>query len=293
MGHEAMGYIENSNSQKFKEGDKVVIFPLLPCFKCENCLNDSFQTCASYKYYGSRQHGAYQEYLLVKDWNLLKLPKTFLNADAALIEPMSVMVHVKNILIKMIHNKESLTTLKGAIIGGGFLTMIFSEILNQLGAKNYVVFDRNDYKINFGKKHSINIQNSSRLEGDSLENNFDWVIEASGDPKAYETSLRIVKTGGKVIWMSNVSGDVKLSSSVTSSILRKELTIKGSWNSTYHPSRKSDWNETISLIKKGISPSKFVTNYVSLEEVPLILEKFYLHKQRKKEFKAIKAMLRN
>ena len=47
----------------------------------------------------------------------------------------------------MINNKESLAGLKGAIIGGGFLTMIFSEILEKIGAKDYIVFDRNDYKI--------------------------------------------------------------------------------------------------------------------------------------------------
>ena len=35
-------------------------------------------------------------------------------------------------------------------------------------------------------------------------------------------------------------------------ILRKEITILGSWNSSYSPNGKSDWKETISLIKSGI-----------------------------------------
>ena len=293
MGHEAMGYITKSTSKKFTEGDKVVVFPLLPCFKCEDCLNNQFQTCKSYKYYGSRQDGAYQEFLLVNNWNLLKLPKSLCDADAALVEPMAVMVHVKNILLNMLDDKESILKSKGAVIGGGFLTMVFAKILQHMGAVDFIVFDRNEYKIKFGKKHGINSKINSKLEAKNFDSRFDWVVEASGDPNAYSTSLRIAKTGGKVIWMSNVLGDVKLQSSIVSSILRKELSIKGSWNSTYHPSRKSDWHETIKLMENGISPSDFVTHYITLEEVPTILKKFHLHKKRKVEFQSIKAMVRN
>ena len=51
--------------------------------------------------------------------------------------------------------------------------------------------------------------------------------------------------------------------------------------------------ETINLIKKGLSPSEFVTHYVTLDEIPNVLEKFQNHKKRKKNFEAIKAMLKH
>ena len=63
----------------------------------------------------------------------MKLPQTILNADAALVEPTAVMVHVKNILVNLAGNLKNLNNMKGAIIGGGFLTMILSKIITEIG----------------------------------------------------------------------------------------------------------------------------------------------------------------
>ena len=290
MGHEAMGFVHKSNGN-FKQGDKVVIFPLKPCFKCDSCKEKSFQTCSSYSYYGSREDGAYQQFLTVNNWNLLKLPQSILNADAALIEPTAVMVHVKNILIQLAGGLGHLKKLRGAIIGGGFLTMILSKVLTEIGMPKPDVFDRNTFKIDFAKSKNINAMNSDILLNDNKINSYDWAVEASGDPNAFQTSIEIVKSGGKLVWMSNVQGDVNISAPAVSSILRKEICIFGSWNSSYQPSGLSDWKETINLIKKGLSPSQFITHFVSLEELPDILQKFQNHKSRKKNFKAIKSML--
>jgi len=288
MGHEAMGVVHKSNGN-LKIGDKVVIFPLKPCFKCSSCLRLSFQTCASYSYHGSREDGAYQEFLRVNNWNILKLADQINNADAALIEPTAVMVHVKNILLNSSSSKKEFLNLKGAIIGGGFLSMVLSRIFSCIGAIAPDLYDRNAYKIEFGKAKGIDAFHSATLGSNTHK--YDWVIEASGDPKSFEQSIEIVKSNGKLVWMSNVNKDVKLSSTSISNILRKELTILGSWNSSFHPTGKSDWKESIKLINSGLSPSEFVTHYVSLDEVPEILNKFHQHKIRRKEFKAIKAML--
>ena len=76
--------------------------------------------------------GLINRFLTVNNfWNLLKLPQSILNADAALIEPTAVMVHVKNILIDMAGGLRPLKKLRGAIIGGGFLTMILSKVLTK------------------------------------------------------------------------------------------------------------------------------------------------------------------
>jgi threonine dehydrogenase-like Zn-dependent dehydrogenase len=289
MGHEAMGFVHKSRGN-LKEGDKVVIFPLKPCFKCQSCLIKEFQRCHAYSYYGSREDGAYQQFLKVNNWNLLKLPSSINNADAALIEPTAVMVHVKNLLMKLIDNKK-LSSQRGAIIGGGFLTMILSRLLSDLGLPDVDIFDRNEYKISFAQSKGINSIHSSELANNKKDNFYDWVIEASGDPKSFQTSIEVANSGGKIIWMSNILGDVSLSATSVSMILRKELAICGSWNSSYSPKGMSDWKETIELIKRGFSPSDFITHYVSLEEIPDILNQFQDHKLRNKKFNAIKAML--
>jgi L-iditol 2-dehydrogenase len=139
MGHEAMGYVYDAKGE-FAPGDKVVIFPLKPCFKCGSCKKGNFQTCSDYSYYGSREDGAYQEYLTVKDWNLIKISKAIKDSDAALIEPTSVMVHVKNKLQELLDMNNGLIKSEGAIIGGGFLAMILSKILLMAGIPNHEIF---------------------------------------------------------------------------------------------------------------------------------------------------------
>ena len=67
--------------------------------------------------------------------------------------------------------------------------------------------------------------NSDILLNDNKINSYDWAVEASGDPNAFQTSIEIVKSGGKLVWMSNVQGDVNISASAVSSILRKEMYI--------------------------------------------------------------------
>jgi len=291
MGHEATGVIEKSSSGEYRKGQQVVIFPLKPCFKCKNCKRESFQTCSDYGYYGSREDGAYQEYLAVNNWNLLKIPKKIHSEDAALTEPTAIMVHVKNILIAEL-GKEEVMTASGAIIGGGFLSMILAKLLIFKGLKNLSIFDRNKFKINFAKARQISVKHSRELDKATNLNQYDWVVEASGDPESVKKSIEICKPGGLIILMSNISTEVKIPANIFSSILRKEITIKGSWNSSFSHIQKNDWKETIRLFKDGFKPSDFISHRVELKDVPETLKRFHLHKTRKKQFQAVKALIK-
>lgn len=291
IGHEAMGRIYQTSSKKFATGDRVIIFPLKPCFKCNECKSMDFQRCKNYSYYGSREDGALQQQINIHNWNLIKIDHSIKSADAALTEPTSVMVHVKNILF----NHLSLHALKnnfGAVIGGGFLSIIFCKILHILDVSNHIVFERNKFKRSFAKEKNIHSIDSREIKKRKYKNFFKWVVEASGDPNSIENAIEICAPGGVIVLMSNIREDVKLKKDIFSKILRKELTVLGSWNSSFNKSGKSDWSEAIRLIKKGFSPSEFVTHNISLAEAQGIIERFHLHKIRKKKFKAIKALIR-
>ena len=84
MGHEIAGIIEKVGSEvnEFCKGDKVSIFPLLPCFKCSQCNHKNYPLCEKYLYFGSRCDGGYSEKLLVPSWNLLKISKNIDLKDA-------------------------------------------------------------------------------------------------------------------------------------------------------------------------------------------------------------------
>jgi len=291
IGHEAMGTVIESSSHECSQGDKVVIFPLKPCFKCDNCKSENYQRCVSYSYYGSREDGAMQEILNVNNWNLVKIDGDINPADAALTEPTAVMVHVNNILKASLQEAEYIND-SGAIIGGGFLSLILSRILKICNSNDHIIFDRNEFKIDFAQKKGIQVRKHTDIDDRKYSNSFRWVVEASGDPSSINQAIKLCMPGGMIILMSNIYDDVSIPKDSFSTILRKELTIKGSWNSSFSKTKKNDWQETLNFFKKGLTPSEFVTHNIDLEGVNEILENFYLHKQRKQQFNAVKALVR-
>ena len=74
-------------------------------------------------------------------------------------------------------------------------------------------------------------------------------------------------------------------------ILRKEMQIRGTWNSDFNSEKQDDWKMALSIMKEGLNPSELITKEVSLEELPIVLEKLYFHKERKEEVQIIKAMV--
>ena len=61
-GHEFSGVIIFDPQGK-DEGKRVAVYPLLPCFKCDECTNERYAQCRNYDYYGSRRDGGYAEYI--------------------------------------------------------------------------------------------------------------------------------------------------------------------------------------------------------------------------------------
>ena len=94
-----------------------------------------------------------------------------------------------------------------------------------------------------------------------------------------------------VVWAGNITGDLTLNKIQVSSVLRKELTILGAWNSIYKGEKHCDWENTLDLISKGLKPSELITSRVNLEEIDSTLERLYSHKNREKQFNVIKVLV--
>ena len=79
MGHEISGIVTKTGVKikKIRVGDRVTVFPLLPCFKCSQCGQKNYVSCLNYQYYGSRNNGGYIEYMNIKEWNLIKINKVY------------------------------------------------------------------------------------------------------------------------------------------------------------------------------------------------------------------------
>ena len=133
MGHELAGIVEKCGSSvsTFHPGDRVTVFPLLPCFQCDACAREAYAQCRNYGYYGSRRDGGFAERLAVKTWNLLKVPDTVSLDDAALTEPTAVVVHALGRLGLL----DGAAAGELCILGSGFLGLIAVQALKTLSPR--------------------------------------------------------------------------------------------------------------------------------------------------------------
>ena len=81
---------------------------------------------------------------------------------------------------------------------------------------------------------------------------FDHVIEAVGTPEAIAQSIELARPEGIVLFMGNPSGDILLKQEVYWKILRKQLYVTGTWNSSYDGEEASDWTEVTDALRQGM-----------------------------------------
>jgi len=300
MGHEISGQIIEIGEKikNFKVGDLVSVFPLLPCFTCNSCKEKRYATCDNYKYYGSRNAGGFSEYISVKEWNLIKIDKIGYE-NAAFLEPLSVVIHgLKK--SSLLSENQTYQKKKICVIGAGFLGLMMSELIyNKVENSEIHVIDKNQFKLDYisvlkgVKSHCLGDSDKWKKFIDNKKNHFDYVFELSGNAINFSRSILLSKANGKILWLGNIQNDLSLDKSLVSNILRKELKIIGSWNSQFKHD-DDDWLDAIKLIEEGsVNPSKFITQLISLEELPSVLEKMYNHKSRVKEHRYIKYCISN
>jgi L-iditol 2-dehydrogenase len=271
MGHEFAGEVVACGSAVtgIDIGQKTAVFPLLPCFNCPACAAQRWVHCRQYDYYGSRRDGGFSQFIAVKAWNLLPIPDGCDVELAALCEPLAVCIHTIKSIPADAHGRL-------AIIGAGFMGLCLAHLAQQSGRfAEICLFDRNQFKLDkaadFGWQ---TIMLSTALTG--LPNLsgllFDVVIEASGAVTTYQLSLALAAHGGHIIWLGNIADDWTLHQKEVSSVLRRELTIHGVWNSTYQPhSKPSDWTEALDLICTADWLPGLVSHWPTLAEGPVVL----------------------
>lgn len=250
IGHEFSGEIVfDSNDELNKK--RVAVFPLLPCFKCDNCLKKNYATCKSYDYYGSRRNGGMSEYINVKRWNVLALPENLSYDEGAMCEPVSVARHA--VLKLKIKNGENVF-----ISGAGPIGQIAGMWAKIFGAKQVFYIDIDKRKIEFVKHLGF--------EEYSEDVTVDCALEGTGNGNALKKCIEAVKSGGNAVLMGNPSGDVNISRDAYWQILRKELQIFGTWNSSFNDI-ENDWKESLKAMSEGrIDIKPLITHKFPLQE---------------------------
>ena len=274
LGHEFAGEIIAVGAKVYKNlvGKRAAAFPLLPCFSCDACKAENYAACVDYDYYGSRRDGAFAEYVAVKVWNLIIIPDKVPVAWAAMTEPCAVAIHA-------LENSEIRKGDNVCIFGVGAIGLILAQLARGKGAKKVILLDNDENKLEFardlGYEHTLNnemddyVDKVLRLtDGKGA----DVCIDAAGAPATVAGCLRVSGSFAIVVLMGNPVGNIMLEQQDYWQILRKQLTLVGTWNSDFGE-RKNDWKTALAYMENGsVDLSGIVTHVFPLEEADAAFE---------------------
>ena len=241
-GHEFSGVVYSVADEEHKSwvGKRVGVFPLIPCRECPQCKQKQYEMCANYDYVGSRRDGAFAEFVAVPIWNLLPLPEKVPLEVAAMLEPLSVGLHA-------LKKAEIKKTDSVAVIGTGMIGVSAAQWAKKYTDEEVVVIARNENKRHLVESTGLLYEVHTKADGKE----YNVVLEAVGTPESVDLALNIVRPGGTVVLMGNPSGDILLTQNTYWRILRKQLVVKGTWNSFFDGAEPSDWTDAIEALANG------------------------------------------
>jgi threonine dehydrogenase-like Zn-dependent dehydrogenase len=79
----------------------------------------------------------------------------------------------------------------------------------------------------------------------------DVSVEGVGLPRTFAQAAGAARKQGRVVLLGNMRGDVALAESQFSDLLRRELTLIGTWNSRVRPPGDNDWTRALGLMAEG------------------------------------------
>lgn len=271
-GHEFSGVAVKSGSaaDTALEGQRVGVFPLIPCKECPPCRKKQYEMCRNYSYLGSRRDGGFAEYVAVPEENLVRLPDHVSFEAAAMLEPMAVAVHA-------MRRVKAGGSDRIAICGVGTIGLLLYLFLKEAGMEQVYVFGNKDFQ----KQTLLKLGLREEFYCDIRENDTDqWLMERTegvgadvffecvGRNETLVQALNQTAFGGRIMLVGNPFGDVDLEKSVYWKILRNQLTVMGTWNSSFTHEMSDDWNYVMErLAQKRVVPEDLITHRLSLEQM--------------------------
>lgn len=250
-------------------GKRVGIFPLIPCEKCTACQRKHYELCRSYSYLGSRRNGGFAEYVTVPEWNLIELSESVAYEEAAMLEPMAVAVHAMRRI--QLHKNDTVV-----VFGLGTIGMLLLMFLKDAGIENILAVGNKEFQRNTVLALGLN----EKCYCDSkTENVSEWIMqhtnqigadvffECVGKNETFSQAVDLTAPQGRICLVGNPYSDMTLEKSVYWKILRNQITLTGTWNSSFTHQNDDDWHYVLSrLMQRRILPKQLISHEWKLQD---------------------------
>lgn len=218
-GHEFYGRIvATSASGGPAEGTLVAVDPNLPCGSCSPCRAARSNLCENYSAIGVTRAGACAEYVATPAAVCRVLPDGFDLEVAALIEPMSCVIHGVDRVPALPRSARWL------VYGAGTVGILMADAVTTHTDEPVCVVEPHAERRDRAATLGFHVAGSA----DELDvPAFDAVIDCTGATAAIADGLRRVATGGAVLLFGVASPDARVDLAPYD-VYRREITIVGS-----------------------------------------------------------------
>jgi threonine 3-dehydrogenase len=198
-GHEFAGEVVEIGKgvKSVKVGDYVSGECHIACYTCYNCRNGMEHICENVKIFGVDQDGIFAEYASIPEFNVWKNDPDLPMELATIQDPFGNAVHTAF--------KSDIPGKNVAILGCGPIGLMCVTLCKALSAAQiFAVGRRNEYRIDLAKKLGANkvFKAGDDVEGEiraaTEGRGVDVVLEMSGNAKAVEQGLKLLRAGGDI-----------------------------------------------------------------------------------------------
>jgi L-iditol 2-dehydrogenase len=253
LGHEFAGDVVavGNKVSNVKPGDRIAGAPLIPCHQCNDCVKGHYSLCKNYSFVGSRAPGSWAEYVKLPALNAVKLSDRISSEQGAFFEPATVALH--GLLVMDFHGGS-----EAVILGMGTIGLLTLQCARLLGAKRIIALDIDQSRLDLASKLGADVCLNPKADGfmdrifkESDGAGFEWVIDAAGTDFTEKLCLKLASNKGKVLFIGTPNKEITFAPPEFENILRKELTLRGSWMSYSSPFPGKEWQMAVSYFSEG------------------------------------------
>ena len=260
IGHEFFGEVSEIGTEVkgIEPGDRVSGEGHITCGYCRNCRAGRRHLCRNTLGVGVTRSGCFAEYLALPAFNTFKVPDSIGDDIASILDPLGNATHTA--LSFDLVGEDVLIT------GAGPIGLMGAAIARNVGARNVVITDVNDYRLSLARKMGATMV--VKAGQDSLEQvmkdlgmkeGFDVRLEMSGNPKALREMLTVMVNGGRIALLGILPEATPID---WNQVIFKGLQIKG----IYGREMFETWYKMTTMLESGLDIGPVITHHLPADD---------------------------
>ncbi|MCL2565662.1 MAG: L-threonine 3-dehydrogenase [Defluviitaleaceae bacterium] len=254
IGHEFVGRVEavGANVVRVKPGMLVSGEGHIVCGECRNCIVGVQHLCAKTVGVGVNRDGVFAEYASIPASNIWICDEKISEEVISCFDPFGNAVHTA--LSFDLVGEDVLVT------GAGPIGIMSVAVCKHVGARNIVVTDINDYRLDMAKKmgatKTINVTKekiADCYDELNIKEGFDVGLEMSGAIAGFNDMINHMCHGGKIGLLGLIPRDCMIN---WDKVIHGGLTIKG----IYGREMYGTWYKMSAMLQSGLDISPIITH---------------------------------